>query len=324
MRASTDPGCSPAGLTPAAGIDTLVVGNTVLNDRIHFVGIGAPKSGTTWLSACLAEHPEVGFARDKEVYFFADSEARTYFRAGFDYYARGSSWYHQQFRASAPTARVFGEYSVSYMYDPRACERIADYNREIKILVALRNPVDIVYSWYWYNKTGLISNLPDSFEGLMEIEYFRNLGCYHRALKPFFDTFPAENIHVALHDDIREDPDAVLRGVFEFLGVDPGFRPAGSGERINAAKTTRFRGLQRIGNLTYRTMSRLPVVSSVVTSRPFEKAVLKLYGAVNHVPLKYPPMRPETRRELSEFYRSDVARLESLVGRDLNAWCSRD
>ena len=115
-------------------------------------------------------------------------------------------------------------------------------------------------------------------EGLMEIEYFRNLGCYHRALEPFFERFPASNIHVAFHDDIREDPEAVLREVFEFLGVDSGFRPAGSGERINTAKTTRFRGLQQIGNFTFQ--GQVAVVRPVGHSRTGGAGAFRVEGPV--------------------------------------------
>ena len=43
---------------------------------IDFIGIGAPKCGTTWLSAQLEAHPQIGFAPDKEVYYFADTIAR--------------------------------------------------------------------------------------------------------------------------------------------------------------------------------------------------------------------------------------------------------
>ena len=288
-------------------------------DRIDFVGIGAPKCGTTWLSECLEEHPEVGFARDKEVYYFADSEARTYYDAGFKNWERGPEWYHRQF-PDKPGASVFGEYSVSYMYDPRCCERIHSYNPAAKILISLRNPVDVVYSWYWYNRTGLISKLPETFEAMMEIPYFRDLGCYHRALAPYFETFPRDAVHVIFHDQIKTDAIGVLERLFRFLGVDPAFRPEKRGEKVNAAKTTRFESLQTIGNATYGVLKKTPGISAVVNSRPFEKAVLAVYERVNRVPLAYPPIAAGTRKELTGWYRPDVERLEKLLGRDLASW----
>jgi hypothetical protein len=44
----------------------------------NFIGIGAPKAGTTWLAKCLGEHPDVFMAAVKETEFwkFADAEQR--------------------------------------------------------------------------------------------------------------------------------------------------------------------------------------------------------------------------------------------------------
>ena len=291
----------------------------MVNDRIDFVGIGAPKSGTTWLSACLADHPEIGFAADKEVYYFADSEARTYFEAGFEYYERGPEWYHRQFPRDSG-ARVFGEYSVSYMYDPRSAERIAAYRPDIKLLVALRSPVEMVYSWYWFNRNGLIADLPETFEATMEIPYFRGLGHYHRALEPFFERFAREQIHVLLHDDIRADDRAALREVYSFLGVDPEFEAPSTERQVNPAKATRFPALQRTGQLVYSTLQKIPLASTVINSRPFEKVVLSLYQRVNQRPMQYPPIDEDTRRRLAGGYLRDLEQLERLIGRDLSAW----
>ena len=52
---------------------------SVCMSRIDFIGIGAPKCGTTWLSAQLEAHPQIGFAPDKEVYYFADTIMMYYY-----------------------------------------------------------------------------------------------------------------------------------------------------------------------------------------------------------------------------------------------------
>jgi hypothetical protein len=35
---------------------------------------------------------------------------------------------------------------------------------------------------------------------------------------------------------------------------------------------------------------------------------------------KYPPMKPETRQRLKNYFRDDIIKLETLIGRDLSAW----
>ena len=39
------------------------------NFKVDFIGIGAERSGTTWIAQCLAEHPEICFSKEKEIYF---------------------------------------------------------------------------------------------------------------------------------------------------------------------------------------------------------------------------------------------------------------
>jgi hypothetical protein len=62
--------------------------------QIDFIGIGAPKCGTTWLSAQLEAHPQIGFAADKEVYYFADTIARRIAGQELHCFDRGVAWYH--------------------------------------------------------------------------------------------------------------------------------------------------------------------------------------------------------------------------------------
>ena len=73
--------------------------------KIDFIGIGAPKCGTTWLSAQLEAHPQIGFAPDKEVYYFADTIMRRLAGSELNCFRRGETWYHEQFPAAVAPIR---------------------------------------------------------------------------------------------------------------------------------------------------------------------------------------------------------------------------
>src|ERR1051325_1190747 len=77
-----------------------------------FIGIGAPKAGTTWLAKCLGEHPDVFMAAVKETEFFkfADCEDRL-------------EQYSSHF-SSANGAHAVGEFSVRYLSFAGVPERI--------------------------------------------------------------------------------------------------------------------------------------------------------------------------------------------------------
>ncbi len=39
------------------------------NFKIDFIGVGAPKCGTTWVAQCLSEHPQICLSKPKEINF---------------------------------------------------------------------------------------------------------------------------------------------------------------------------------------------------------------------------------------------------------------
>ena len=195
---------------------------------IDFIGIGAPKCGTTWLSAQLEAHPQIGFAPDKEVYYFADTIARRIAGQELRCFDRGVDWYHKQFPAVTGAIKCRGEFCPAYLYSEEAATRIAAYRPDIKLLVCLRPPAEMIYSWYWYGRNAVVNALPNSFEEMMENPFLRDLGCFARHLRPYLDRFPAKNFLVVQFDVIRRDPDRVRRGVYEFLGVDNRLQTADS------------------------------------------------------------------------------------------------
>ncbi len=116
--------------------------------HINFIGIGAPKCGTTWLSAQLEAHPQIGFAPDKEVYYFADTILRRMAGKELRCFERGEAWYHEQFPAAVGPVTCRGEFCPAYLYSEEAATRIAAYRPDIKLLLCLRPPVEMIYSWY--------------------------------------------------------------------------------------------------------------------------------------------------------------------------------
>ena len=289
--------------------------------QVGFIGVGAPKCATTWLSEQCAAHPEIAFAEAKEVCYFADTISRRYSQTGHNYYSRGQDWYHQQFPADPCGVQLYGEFTPAYFYDPQAAERMRAYNPEAKIIACLRQPADMLYSWYCYNQNGLLAKLPERFEQLIEDPFFLRMGEYAQCLQPYYDRFGPEQIHVILHDDIRSNKAAVLRDLYAFLGIDANFIPTGIDQRVNDAKATRSQSLQRFANFTYRCLSKFSPAKRVIQSRGFENLVTTVYGRINRTQKTYPAIAQATRTRLTEYYRDDITALGNRLGRDLSHWC---
>ena len=100
--------------------------------QIDFIGIGAPKCGTTWLSAQLEAHPQIGFAPDKEVYYFGDTILRRMASQELRCFERGVAWYHEQFPPVVGAIACRREFCPAYLCSEEAAARIAAYRSDIQ------------------------------------------------------------------------------------------------------------------------------------------------------------------------------------------------
>ena len=99
-----------------------------------FIGIGAQRTGTSWLYACMYEHPQVCMPQ-KEINFFSRERNWT----------RGYEWYEHLF-AECPADAVAGEFSTSYLTDAATPARIHERYPDVKLIVSVRHPVERAYS----------------------------------------------------------------------------------------------------------------------------------------------------------------------------------
>lgn len=281
--------------------------------RIDFIGIGAPKCGTTWLSTQLEAHPQIGFAPDKEVYYFADTIARRIAGKELRCFERGEAWYHEQFPAVTRAVSCRGEFCPSYLYSEEAAARIAAYRPDIKLLLCLRPPVEMIYSWYWYNRGAIVAALPGSFAEMMENPFLRDVGCFARHLKPYLDRFPAKNILVVQFDAIRRDPDLVRQRAYEFLGVAADFKPQLSQEGKNAARAPRFPFLQSGAQRLYGALTALPGADKALKSPVVAKTLESVYHRLNTKARKYEPLSARERHKWEAYYAADQKELSALL-----------
>jgi hypothetical protein len=196
--------------------------------RVSFLIAGTQRGGTTALHTFLSAHPQIVFARRKEVHFFDDESL---FRGGPapDLYAR----YHGEF-PPADEAAVIGEATPIYMYWKRAARRIRDYNPAMKLVVVLRNPIERAYSHYTLERNR--HREPLSFSRAIRLERLRCLrawplqhrvfsyvdrGFYSRQIRRLLDHFPRKQMLFIKSDDLRQDHAATLARICRFLDVAP-------------------------------------------------------------------------------------------------------
>jgi hypothetical protein len=291
-----------------------------------FLVIGAAKSGTTALWTYLRQHPDVFMPAFKEPQFFAFAEGkRPEFggpRATIGRAITSRDAYEALF-AEAGDAMAVGEASNLYLYVEDAPQRIARALPDVRLLAILRQPADRAFSSYQHLKRQGREPAP-TFEAALALEgdriregwgflwRYRDLGYYGRQLQRYVDQVPRERLMVHLYEDFVSDPQATLRRTFEFIGVDPSFRPDLS-VRPNRGGVPRpgWRGAVLSRRNPLRRM-----VAKVVPSRARRQA----RAAADRRALAREAIDPATRARLTDDFAEDIAALETLLQRDLGAW----
>ena len=172
----------------------------------------------------------------------------------------------------------------------------------------------MIYSWYWYNRNAVIGTLPKTFAEMMENPFLRDLGCYARHLQPYLDRFPAENILVIQFDAIRRAIQTTFAGaVYEFLKVDPDFKPQLEQKGQNAARAPRFPLLQSSAQRVLQWRLRASRVGKVLKSPSVAKSLQSVYHRLNSKAQKYEPLTPQERLKWEKYYSNDQEELSHLL-----------
>ena len=293
--------------------------------RLDFSGIGAAKAGTTWIASCLGEHPSVCMALGKETNFFLRTHISSSlpvrrYHYGMAHYDEGLEWYKKKF-SHHQAGQLYGEFSNAYMADPESAGLLHAHNPAMKLLGCFRNPADAAYAAYF--QLSRVQPLPDTLEETLA-RYPQLLGyCrYYHNLQPFLKLFPRDRMRLMLFEDIRADPTVFYRGICEFLAIDPSFVPRALNQRVNPRTVLRSRTLRNLR------CAIADFMASTSVTRKLRAGLVRVGAArlalrvflLNEKPGTVPPMAPESRRRLVEFFRKDNEALGDLLNRDLSHW----
>ena len=296
-----------------------------------FFIVGAQNSATTSLYWHLRRDGQVFMPALKEPHHF--SQLAPPHRLRYLITQVPSSTAYLGLFAPGRHARVMGEASTSYLWEPGTAKRIYRRNSNARIIAILRDPVERAYSHYLMDCREGCQNRP--FFEAIRADYaaarkgygvsrlYVELGLYYEQLKRYIELFGPSRVKVLTFDQFGGKPvSAGSRGLASevalFLGIDPP-KPAHAGvERVeNEFRVARFNWSRRIaGSWFARRMGQLlipPRHGSIyaIKRMVFEPLFLKRAPR--------PPIDPEAKAWLISIYRDDVAGLESLLRRPLPA-----
>ncbi len=289
---------------------------------VDFIGVGFPKSGTTWIGDCLKEHPQILFSEqktNKEINFFNSLDWRGE-REPLNY-PKGISWYLNQF-PNCEKGKIRGEFSVRYIYDELALKRIKRHFPFVKILVAVRNPVDTIYSMHWFFRYSLVRKEPDDFEEAVNQGHYIDKIQPSKYLKVLYKLFSKKNVHVVIYDDLLANPELVVRRMYNFLGVDNSFVPSVIGKRINVTLKPRSDVLVKLSKIFLGSLKIFarPVYIKIIGNREIYN-IYSSFVKKREVKPSYPPLSFDVRKKvMRKYYPNEVKKLEVLLKRSLSSW----
>ncbi|MGB9128233.1 MAG: sulfotransferase [Thiobacillus sp.] len=199
-----------------------------MKNRPNLFLIGAMKSGTTTLHELLSQHPEISMSEPKEpCYFVPSGQLKSLWpemwRMGF---WKDESAYLALFKVK-PKTRYFGESSTDYSKRPRidgVVDKIATYNPQARFVYIMRDPVERTLSHYWHMVEHR-GELRAPLEAIRNDPHYTDVSHYAYQLQPYLERFGRERVYALTFEELKRDPQAAVRAVFAWLGVDNDFIP---------------------------------------------------------------------------------------------------
>ncbi|MEJ2115120.1 MAG: sulfotransferase domain-containing protein [Gammaproteobacteria bacterium] len=294
----------------------------------NFFIVGAPKAGTTALYEYLRYHPNIFMPLKKEPHYFAkDFPNYPSVKNKYDYL--------KLFNKSTKEYLAIGEASVWYLYSDVAIKLIKEFNPSAKIIVMLRNPIDLAYAMHGQALYNHNENEPD-FEKAWELQSKRQKhidipqGCrahqilqYEKLASLGYQTerllriFDYKQVKFIIFEDFINHTQEIYEEVLEFLDVEKDGRT--DFPIINESKTHRSK---LIGKLTQTPpLWILKIVRYARDHLGIEiNYPLTWVRKLNNVSNQRSPLRPEFRNQLVEIFREDIKKLSQLIGKDLHKW----
>jgi hypothetical protein len=284
--------------------------------------VGAPKSGTTSMHYYLGQHPDIYMPKSfKEPNFF-----------GRDLKPMPLSLEaYLSFFSDAKSEKYLGEATTWYLYSHEAAKNIKEFSPSARIIMMLRDPIDMIYSLHSQQIRNGCEDIFD-FESALDAEpirkqnslihppnlilLYKEIGKYAEQVKRYLDIFPKENVHIIIYDDFRQNTQKSYLETLEFLGLE-------TNKSLNF--DVHNKNFSQLLPPQYEKKIRSnPVIRNSLKILSSNKRIYQLLRRTYHFinpkfPVTRKPLNEGCKVKLQSFYSEDIKQLSALVERDLES-----
>ncbi len=295
----------------------------------NFFIVGAPRCGTSALYEYLRTHPDICMPDYKEPHYFSGWFSNHWIRvAPFDAYL-------DLFKKCGEDKILIGEASTTYILSADALKNIYKFDNKAKIIVMVRNPIEMVHSlhsrlvyrlqedekdfekaWRLQASRGNGENIPKTCL-VSELLQYSNIGKLGKHIENLFDIFPKEQIKIILFEDFKRNPKEVYENVLVFLNVHS------DGKTVFPVfnENTVYRSFW----FFYLFNKKFPFLDLPV--RKFKKligvgniGVRNLIYRLNSKKSPRAAIRQEFHAELVKEFSEDIDKLSRILNKDISHW----
>jgi len=288
--------------------------------------VWAPKCGTSSMHYYLSQHPEIFMSDPKEPYFFCtdfhkESDFLWNWKTARDF--RTMDQYIQIFN-NVKNEKVIWEASTWYLYSKEAAKNIYNYNKNAKIIIMLREPIDFLYSSHsqmlftWNEVEKKFANALK-----LEIERKKNWKIKHSPypsslyysetikfsdqIERYLKYFDHKNIKIILFNDLKNNIWWVYKDLLCFLDI----------ENINFIPDFKLQNPNR--KILFKWFKKI-VENKILWGLPKILLPTKLYNYIRDFLYKIiisykerPPLNNDFKIELMKKYKMNVIELNNLL-----------
>ena len=209
---------------------------------VNFVMAGVQRGGTSALYEYLSLHPKVSMGKnffhyrdkpyDDETKFFDQEE--NFSISYTSTYATFYNKYHKNFfKKFIKQNSIVGSNAPIYSYWENSIKRLWFYNKDIKIIVSLRNPISRAYS-HWNKEVfygretkdflTCIMNEADISKSVLPYQHriysYSDRGFYSEQIRRIWRFFPKKNVLFIKSEELLNNPQKIVNQVCDFLKIE--------------------------------------------------------------------------------------------------------
>lgn len=216
----------------------------IFEEKTFLFGVGAGKSGTTWLHRYLSRRGDIFMPRPKELHYFDAKyrpdmvgparkrrlKSKKYKNAADP--ERGAESLHDDhayrefFRKRVPEdINVFGEITPGYaLIGEQVYRKIRELFPHIRVIFLMRDPVERFYSHVRMNRNNRAARSlpPQEIAELLNHPRYTELSAYEHTIRALEAVFARDEIVYLFYETLFRDE--TVAALCDFLGVD--YRPA--------------------------------------------------------------------------------------------------